>query len=306
MRGESWKIWILLLLSIVNWQLATLHADQNWKLINIDDKHYFSISASGGYFTLLESIDEIKTKGGAAGLFGIGYEFRFRHFYLATGVDVQYGVSTLTMAPFDVHAQILDTQGKPVNYHYHIEGYTDRQKDFRFGIPLMLGFYTNSVYLGVGAKFAYAPQTISYPTITYQTYGSYEQYIEDFENMPNHFYTTYTTTGRNEVKMHPQGYVIAELGYDILNKERQSNYALCSVLKIALYAEYGLNSCMTGAKFDQQSYEVNETNPSLLNVDAYYACHDLSRKRVVPFYVGVKVSFLLRIRTANCQCEGPF
>ena len=107
------------------------------------------------------------------------------------------------------------------------------------------------------------------------------------------------------MQMRPQGYIIAELGYDLLNRERTINYSLCSVLKLSLYAEYGLNSCMSGAAHDQEPYDVNPANPTQLTIDSYYACHDLSHARIVPLYVGVKCTFMLRIRTANCRCEGP-
>ena len=123
--------------------------------------------------------------------------------------------------------------------------------------------------------------------------------------MPNHFYTHYTQKGTSEVKMQPQGSVVAELGYDILNKERMTMYSLCSVLKIALYAEYGINNCIKGANHDQLVYGFNTTDASQLTVSSYYARKELRSARIVPFYAGIKVSFMLRIKTANCRCDGP-
>lgn len=274
-----------------------------WKLYNYNTKHYFSLSAGVGYYSLLENIPEVSTKGGASGLFGLAYELRYNGFSFMVGVDLQYGSSTMTMAPFTAHREIYDTQGKQVSLHYEISSSTDTQSDFRVGVPVMFGFYTNGIYGALGAKFSYAPHTVCTPSMTYTTTGTYERYIADFENMPNHFYTEYTTPGHSEVKLHPQGSVIAELGYDILNKERMTNYALCSVLKVALYAEYGLNNCMSGAEHDGLTYEVNPNDPSQLIVSSYYARRELRGARVVPFYVGAKVTFMLRIKTANCKCE---
>ena len=276
-----------------------------WKQYNVISKHYFSLSASGGYYSLQENIPEVTTRGGGAGMLGFGYEMRYKGFFVSAGVDLQYGGSTMTMPAYDVHREMYDTQGKRVSFHYSVDSYTDTQYDFRVGVPVMLGFYTNGIYGGVGAKFSYAPHTITTPTIHYVTTGTYERYIADFEDMPNHFYTEYTTPGKNEVKMHPQGSIIAELGYDVLNKERMTNYALCSVLKVALYAEYGINSCMDGNEHDEQTYGINAANPSQLTIDSYYARANLDNARIVPFYVGVKVTFMLRIRTSNCRCEGP-
>lgn len=276
-----------------------------WKQYNVISKHYFSIAATGGYYSLLENIPEVTTRGGGAGMLGIGYEFRYNGFWLTTGVEVQYGTSTMNMDGYDVHREMYDTQGKRVSYHYYVAGYSDTQRDFRVGVPLMLGFYTNGIYGGIGAKFSYVPHSVTTPSITYTTTGTYERYIADFENMPNHFYTEYTTPGHNELKMHPQGLIIAELGYDILNKERMQNYALCSVLKIGLYAEYGINSAFSGNEHDELTYGVNPINPSQLTVDSYYVRNSLQGARIVPFFVGVKVAFMLRIRTSNCRCVGP-
>lgn len=276
-----------------------------WKMYNVISKHYFSISAGGGYYSLAENIPEVTTHGGGAGMLGIGYEFRYNGFWLSVGADVQYGSSTMTMDGFEVHREMYDTQGKRVSFHYDVAGYKDTQRDFRVGVPVLLGFYTNGFYGGIGAKFSYAPHTVATPSITYTTTGTYERYLADFENMPNHFYTDYTTPGHSEVKMKPQGLVVAELGYDILNKERTRNYALCSVLKVSAYAEYGINSSISGSEHDQQYYGVNSANPSQLTVDSYYVRNSLQGARIVPFYVGVKVTFMLRIRTANCRCTGP-
>lgn len=276
-----------------------------WKQYNVNTKHYFSISASGGYYSLAENIPEISTRGGGSGMLGISYEMRYNGFWFSLGADVHYGSSTLTMAPFEAHREMYDTQGKRVSFHYRINEYSDTQKDFRVGVPLLIGFYTNGIYGAVGAKFSYAPHTVTTPTITYVTSGTYERYIADFENMPNHFYAEYTTPGHSELKMHPQGSIIAELGYDVLNKERMSNYALCSVLKIGVYAEYGINSCMSGNDHNEQLYGVNPANPVQLTIDSYYSRMNLDESRVVPFYVGIKATFMLRIRTSNCRCEGP-
>lgn len=277
-----------------------------WKLYNVYTKHYFSISAGGGYYSLVENIPEVSTTGGAAGMLSIGYELRHNGFWFAFAADVHYGGSTMYMAPFSAHRDIYDTQGKRVSLHYDISSYSDTQSDFRVGLPVLFGFFTNGFYGAVGAKFSYAPRTISTPSMTYTTKGTYERYIADFENMPNHFYTEYTTPGRTEMKMHPQGYVIAELGYDILNRERMSSYARCSVLKVALYAEYGLNNCLSGSDHDELTYDVNPADPSQLIVSSYYARTNIRDARVVPFYVGVKVTYLMRIKTANCRCEEDF
>jgi hypothetical protein len=110
--------------------------------------------------------------------------------------------------------------------------------------------------------------------------------------------------GRSELKMIPQVAVIGELGYDVLNKERMNQYARCSVLKVALYAEYGLLNSLTGTQVPAELYTVNADNPTLLVPVSYYVTKDLRQNRIVPLFVGVRVTFMLRIKTANCHCDG--
>ena len=275
-----------------------------WKQTNVWTKHYLALSGEVGYFSLLENMPEVTTRGGASGALGIGYEMRYQSFWVGAGLDVQYNNSTMTTAGSQVDRAIYDTQGKPVHLHYDVEGYTDTQHDFRVGLPVLVGFCTNGIYGGVGARVSIAPMCFSTPSVTYKTYGAYEQYIDPFEDMPNHFYTEYTTRGRSELRLVPQVSVVAELGYDILNKERMSAYAKCSVLKIAVFAEYGLNSCMRGVKTESDLYTVDSTNPIYLIPDSYYATKDLRTHRIVPLFVGVKLTYMLRIKTANCHCDG--
>ena len=275
-----------------------------WKQKNVLSKHYLSLSGSVGYYSLLEDIPDVQTRGGASGALGIGYELRYNKFWLGAGVDMQYGSSTMTTAGYSIDRTIYDTQGKAVQYHYNVLSHTDTQHNLRVGMPLLVGFYTNGVYGGAGVRVSIVPYTFTTPSMTYITRGSYDKYIDDFEDMPNHFYTEYTTRGRSELKLLTQASVIAELGYDILNKERMNSYALCSVLKVALYAEYGLNSCMRGVTSESETYDVDKSNPSLLIPSSYYAHKDLRQSRIVPLFVGIKVTFLLRIKTADCHCDG--
>ena len=146
--------------------IQSVHAEV-WKMYNVNTKHYFSVSAGGGYYSLFENIPEVNTYGGGAGLFGIAYEMRYNGFWFSLGADFLYGSSKLSMQGFEVSRDIFDTQGKRVTMTYTVSGYTDEQRDFRVGVPLMVGFFTNGFYGGVGVKFSYSPRTITTPTLTY-------------------------------------------------------------------------------------------------------------------------------------------
>jgi len=302
--NENGRIgWVVLAFFLFPFSVCPVMA-KAWRQSSVLTKHYLALSGDVGYFSLLENIADIETRGGASGGIGIGYELRYNGLWVNAGLDVQFSRSTLTTQPYNVDRAIMDTQGKVVQYHYTVQGYTDTQNDLRIGLPVLVGFYTNGFYFGGGVRVSYAPLTFSTPTVRYTTRGEYEKYIDDFTNMPNHFYTEYTTHGRSELKMIPQLSVVGEIGYDVLNKERMNQYARCSVLKVALYAEYGMLSCLQGTQSPAELYMVDTTNPSQLVPVSYYVTKDLRQNRIVPLFIGVRVTFMLRIKTANCHCDG--
>ena len=295
---KRWLVHILLLL-VFSPVMAI-----GWRQTDVQLKHYLTFSTNGGYFSLLENIPEVETLGGGGATLGIGYEMRYKHLWVGAALDVQYCFSSLNSPANDIDRVVYDTQGKALTYHYHVRGYTDTQHDVRIGLPVLVGFYTNGIYGGVGIHASFAPFTVATPTVAYTTRGEYERYINDFTNMPNHFYTEYTIRGRTEMKMLPQVSVIGEIGYDVLNKERISQYRRCSVLKIAAYAEYGFLNSTTGSQEVTDLFYVDANNPIRLVPVGYYTCRDVRDKRIVPLLVGVKVTFMLRIKTPNCHCDG--
>lgn len=265
-------------------------------------QHYYTVSGGLGYYALTEDINEVKTFGGAATMLGFGYEMRAGHFFLDAGIDFSYGISGMRLPLFETDAMVFDTQGKTVNYHYVANKYTEVQHDVRLGIPVMVGFHTKGLYGGIGAKFSYAPNTIGVPTVRYTTTGTYLRYIEDFGSMPNHYYYDYRTRGHTQIDMLPQGSVIAEVGYDILSREHSATYSDYNILKLSLYAEYGLNSAIRGSAGNALTYRVNPENASNLIIDSYYSCKNMKKNNIMPLFVGVKVTYMIRIKTRNCFC----
>jgi len=264
--------------------------------------HYFALSGSVGYGTLLENLEEINTVGGLAGSVGFGYELRKSGFWLNTGLELQmlYASGTYNISGFDRLA--YDTQGKKMLYHYDFEQSADNQRFLLANIPIMVGYYYMGFYMGAGAKVGYALTARESTAVRYSTTGTYTQYVEDFEGMENHFYSTYDAKATENLRPIPKVSVIAELGYDLLAWARMSNLTEHHGLKIGAYVEYGLTN-IVGTTSERELYTVDNSNASQLHLTPFYNANSAYAHRVIPFYAGVRISWIFCIPTKHCDCN---
>jgi hypothetical protein len=119
--------------------------------------------------------------------------------------------------------------------------------------------------------------------------------------MPNHFYKTYTAKNIENIKMNIPINIIAEVGYDVLYNANYNLYGKDQILKIGLYAEYGLRNAFNN-KIDAPLFSVNQEHPTQLNVYSYYNNKAITNK-ILPFNIGLKVTYMLQIPTKNCHCK---
>ena len=264
--------------------------------------NYFSISGGIGYSSLIENIPELNTRGSLGSSLLLGYELRISHFWLNTGFETQYlrATSTFNISGFDRMA--YDTQGKEVLYHYNFDESADNQQFIFANIPLLLGWHYIGFYLGAGAKVGCCLTATEDTKLRYSTTGSYLQYVEDFEKMEDHFYSTYSTTNKEQLDSRWKISLIGEIGYDVLAWARQANHTKHYGLKIDAYVEYGLNNIIHSSS-QRPLYIINEDNISSVSATPFYNAHSSNAYRVIPLYAGVRISWIFCIKTKHCDCN---
>jgi len=269
---------------------------------NILDKHYGSLSFRGGYHSLLEKFDDLTTQGG--GQLGIsgGYELRYSWFFLSAGVDVSYWMSDAQTKAYKFDRNMYDTQGKPMTFHYDLAPSTEHSYGLTAAVPIMVGVNYNGFYAGAGVSVGYHILSRNRVSRAYTGYATYDQYFEDFVDMPNHFYTNYKVSNDEPLKMTIPVKLIGEIGYDVLYGYSYSSYSRDKVLKIGAYVEYGLMNAFSN-KQDGPLWSLNEAHPLQLNVYSYYTNKATTTYKVIPMSVGVKITLLLRIPTRSCHCN---
>jgi len=280
-----------------------------------DNYHFGYISASAGYTSLSQNINNLTTKGNLGYLVGLGYEFRRTSFWLSVGA--QYlNEKNQTQINQDIKLEKgVDDQGKNVDYYRWIIQQTDVMTLRTIDVPIMLGYYYNGFYVGAGAKVGFSVGSTISVSGNYELCAKYQHMMEEMHNV--NYYKSYTAEEKTySYAIPPQFSVIGEIGYDLLST-MPTNQNLCHVLKIGFYFEYGVRPIQSKQTVDaiaingaslaearEKRYDVRKTT-----LNPYYTTTETAGKWVVPYYVGVKLTYMIggnRYATGTwhkgCQC----
>lgn len=304
------------------------------------DYHFGWISASAGYSSLSQNIPNVTTKGDLAYIFGAGYEFRMNNGWCNVGLQYSTMRSKTTPDEYQYIPQDrlgnqiggLDNQLKPtlggenvpeiVRYYRYTIRQVDKQQWRSIDIPVMAGYYNSGFYVGAGMKVGFSVGSSITTGGEYDLAAKYERYVGIFEStseFTHHLYHTYSTDNKKyNCTLRPQFSLIGEIGYDLLSS-LHTNSKVCHMLKIGFYWELGLRSVRPNDSLDPiqiQGLSIEDATTAEANVcDAHMTPYYLSTmtegKYVAPYYVGVKLTYLIGgswSSTATwhkgCQCYG--
>lgn len=252
-----------------------------------DNYHFGFLYGLAGYNCLQTSLTNVTPSGSIGGSAGIGYEFRYKGFWISLGAGGHLHRSTLSLNEYSETHPGLDTQGKEVIFHYDILSQKDNNQWLMVEVPLMLGYYIKGFYVGVGPKLGFVMQPNIVSQGEYKFSGFYPMYNSFLEH---DYYKTYSFEETNTIPTNPLVSVCAELGYDILSSVGTTS-AVCHVLKIGGYFEYGINSVVrpssTAMYLTIDPMEAQTAHPSS------YLGGLTDSKRVVPFLVGLKLTYMI-------------
>lgn len=274
-----------------------------------DNYHFLSVSLAGGYGSLDENITGAVTTGSIAAQTSLGYEFRRAGFWINVSGQLAMWNAETKFEQFTTAKRGADSEGDQATFFYTIDQ-TDNHRWYTVGVPIILGYYVSGFYFGFGAKVAFNMYSTTNSKGTYELSAQYDDYEGIFRNMPERGYTTYHFDQSQKVKLNPHGYLLGEVGYDLLSNV-STNSEVCNMLKIAFYFEYGLNSVLNDVKIPSRII-IDQTNATRAQVNPYFTSALSSRDRVAPYFLGVKLTYLFggsntgRTGTwhRGCQCYG--
>lgn len=285
------------------------------------DYHFGYISLSGGYTSISQNIPQAHTKGNWGGLLGIGYEFRMNNGWVSAGVQYMQHRSATSFDEYNFQTPFggFDDQQPPqkVTYYRYTVRQTDKQDWHSIDIPLLAGFYKNGFYMGAGFKVGFFVRPSISTEGELDLAAQYDRYIGEIHDW--NYYGTYPCPSlKTNCELQTQVSLLGEIGYDLLSS-MDTRSTVCHMLKIGIYAEYGLHSVLPAKVQDPVLIEgksMIEAAEQQLDVchahmTPYYLSSMSSDKRVVPFYVGIKLTYLIGgswSSTATwhkgCQCYG--
>ena len=274
-----------------------------------DDYHFGYVSGSVGFSMLQTAIPSAMPEGNVGGSVGIGYEFRNSGLWTSLGVQMSFHRSALIVDSYSVSKPGEDTQGKPVTLLYRVQQRDEMQWNY-IDVPLLIGYYVKGFHVGAGVKVSYALNPVTRSKGTYHLSGKYDAY--DPIVTDGHGYGDYTFDNSNRNQLNVGASLIGEIGYDLLSS-LPTRSRICHVLKLAFAFEYGLNTQLRSWGGSPQESIVPQTatlpTPATnIVINPYLNTFD-PPKRAVPFFTGVKITYMIGgSRTARsgmhhgCMC----
>jgi len=274
--------------------------------------NFIAASVSGGYSNMF-TYDKVAQPIGLAGAtFGFGYEMHARNenFWWSVMGEIEYLTSSLAINNEAGDRWIHDNENYLAVIHYDINRWRDYQQYLFASVPVMLGYRDKRFYVGAGPKFMFCTMGHATNSLNYTTYATYDRYCDDFVDMPNHYYTNYTSTGSSKLKFNSFnlalcfeiGSTIFDQTYDVVNPKEKKKHSFNPrlIMKLGFYAEYGflnLNNSSGGGNI----VTVRADEAHTLDVIPLFTSGSMTNNTVNPFYAGVKLTILYTHHCRNCH-----
>lgn len=261
---------------------------------------YMVFGGNAGYGVLLGKTSDMKLTGGFSGGLHVGYEYREGTMWMSAGVEGTYFGSACASSIAVEDVFFSDTRKMMAKMKYTmLSQRTEMQRWMMGRIVVMVGYCTGNnnrdgFYVGGGVKLGGKFDLKNTSRIKYSTRAEYDRYIDDYEDMPNHYYSVRDRKDSVVFGTMFNVSVIAECGWD-LKVDR------CNRLKVGFFAEAGLNNIMDGVA--TRNAWVNESNVSEVKPYSAYNSEAMKDKYVVPFMVGMRVSFLFNVSRITSRCH---
>lgn len=184
----------------------------------IRDSHRDFIYLNGniGYQTFLNQEPMLKNAPGVGLEFGAGYHMYHNHFILSVGLEGHYGRYNIKpLAESRTFPNTPDSQGDIMTLNADIYDRKDMMDVMDLQVPLLLGGEWKHFYMKAGVKAGLNVAGTAVTKAKVTTTGTYDRFVDDFGNMPNHQFLTdqQVRSDKQKISFNPQVYATAEIGY---------------------------------------------------------------------------------------------
>jgi len=260
-------------------------------------KNNIVLWSSGGYSDFFENADKLTSVGNAGAELGVGYEFAARNFIFQTGVGYQHLNASLQLQDSLHNRMMIDTEGDIYNGYFSFSNNNDLYRMGNVVIPLLFGAKYNKFYALAGVKIGLNITATSTHSSNIRSFADYGQFINFFEDMPNHGFLTREEKNTYDVKFDTNYSASIEFGYNFklgTNKKSLVSY------RIGAFADYGLNNINTKNNAEADLI-LNDNNAAYIPYfNSTLLSRDFKGTALNTFFTGVKFSVVFGMPQHIC------
>lgn len=265
-----------------------------------DQHHFISVTGAIGYASHTNNVAGIESGSGVNVSVGAGYRLLRNSFLFSAGIEANYGSMAYSTADYSCQLDMIDTEGMPFLMNADASNGSDICQAINLNIPVLAGGEFHRFYFLAGPVVSVNLRGTTSAKAMLTTTGDYDRYIDQFENMPNHGFSTVplssgteTVSFRMDILAHAEiglrlGKIYSQTGADV-PKPQQRYY-------IALYADYGLLNIHRNATHGNRlSYSETDSQGLQFNLTPVLLSTELKEAQIHQFGVGIKMTFLFEL-----------
>lgn len=262
----------------------------------VHKNQYRVMWGSAGYSLCNHSIQSINSTGNLGLTLGIGKEWKnSKNYYYLTGLELNFISNTNIIEDFTDTRTLIDTDNSSYNefeFHSKFSKCAEKNNFLYLNIPLMAGYVFQYAYISAGSKIGASLYSNYVTTTNLTTSGDYEWFINEFHNMPNHFFVEDKPIRDKNSMGHNFNIILsAEIGRYWLETNRNE----LRVVKVAAFIDYGLLNMMSGVEQSDNYLRYNE-NPIDYQFSSVYGINKAQNISVRSLFTGVKICYLINKR----------
>lgn len=231
----------LFIVCMVGWAaLASAHTP-----LTPETYHFLQVHGDAGYSALLHTVPGMKPSAGMNGMLGFDYRLYHNNFLFSIGVEGMYELNVNSMDEMDVVIPMRDTELQLFNMHVHVDKSQDLAHAVNLNIPLLFGGEWGRFYFMAGPKVSLNMWGITSSKAEVTTYGEYDEYYDDFYDMPNHQFASdqYMGSATKPLKLNFNVMAHVEIGGRVGHMFKYKQFRLNPDkvrMYLAGYADFGL------------------------------------------------------------------
>jgi len=260
---------------------------------------------SGGYSTFSNDVSDISSSSGVGLGIGAGYEVIYKKFMVHLGAEYNHLKVSLEMEPFTVREDMYDSEGDYYIGNFSFIESVDENIVGNINFPLLAGFRFGQFYFFAGGKFGLNLSTNSSVETTVRSTGTYPNFIDDFENMPNHAFGQVKEISKSSYSIEQNFSMSCEIGMYLGDRQPKNQKKI--LYRLSAFCDYGLTNIHDNTVSEPILINSSEGGGFQPGLNSFMRSTTMKNSTVNMIYAGVKLTavFGIKVRSKyDCYFNG--